>query len=458
MKKNIISTDSLPTINKQEFDRRRRKLMSFLAEDSIAIIPSATATLRSRDTEFKFRQDSDFYYLTGFNEPDAVLILLPDREHGECIYFCRERDIERELWDGHRQGPEGLCKSFGADDAFPINDIDEILPGLMEGRERVYYSMGRRPEFDKRIMEWLNTLRSKVRSGAQPPNEFLDLDHLLHDMRLYKSVAEIRIMKAAAKISSFAHLRAMKFCKPGLMEFQLEAEYLHEFLSKGAQATAYNSIVAAGKNACILHYVENNSLIRDGDLVLVDAGCELNGYAADITRTFPSNGTFTKEQQALYEIVLYAQLQAIKKIIPGNTWDEAHDETVSVITQGLLDVGILNGELSELIECKAYQKFYMHRAGHWLGLDVHDVGDYKVGDEWRVLEPGMVMTVEPGIYISPNDNSVKSKWKGIGIRIEDDVYVHSKGNEVLSSDVVKSISEIEKLMKNNSKSISKKRR
>ena len=456
--KNITHINSLPSINKAEYNRRRSKLMSHLAEDSIAIIPSATSVIRSRDTEFKFRQDSDFYYLTGFNEPDAVLILIPGRAHGECIYFCRDKDSERELWDGHRQGPSGLCKNFGADDAFPIVDIDDILPGLMEGCERVYYSMGRRPEFDKRIMEWLNTLRAKVRSGAQPPNEFLDLDHLLHDMRLYKSAAEIRIMKAAATISSNAHMRAMRFCKPGLMEFELEAEYLHEFLSNGAQSTAYNSIVASGKNACILHYIDNNSLIRDGDLVLVDAGCELSGYAADITRTFPANGTFTKEQQALYEIVLHAQLQAIKKIIPGNTWDEAHDETVSVITQGLLDIGILDGDLSELIECKAYQKFYMHRAGHWLGMDVHDVGDYKVGSEWRVLESGMVMTIEPGIYIPPSDQSVKSKWRGIGIRIEDDVYVHSRGNEVLSNDVVKNISEIEKLMRTNSKSKLKKRK
>ena len=435
------------TISKREFERRRRELMLQMEPDSIAILSSASTVIRNRDAEFKFRQDSDFHYLSGFNEPDSVLVLVPGRKHGQCLFFCRERNPERELWDGYREGPEGLCQNFGADDAFPITDIDDILPGLMEGRERVYYSMGKRPEFDKQVMDWVNVLRSKARSGAHPPGEFLDLDHLLHDMRLYKSAAELRVMKEAADIAAAAHTRAMKFCRPGLMEYQLEAEYLHEFAASGAQAAAYNSIVGGGKNACILHYGENNAMLRDGDLVLVDAGCELNCYASDITRTFPVNGRFSKEQQALYEIVLEAQLAAIETIKPGSHWNHSHDETVRVITQGLLDLNILQGDLNTLIETEAYRPFYMHRAGHWIGMDVHDVGDYKVHDEWRVLEAGMVMTVEPGIYIAVDNKDVAAKWRGIGIRIEDDVAVTASGYEVLSSDVVKSVSDIHQLMR-----------
>ena len=438
---------AIPTISKREFERRRRELMSQMEADSIAILPSASTLIRNRDAEFKFRQDSDFNYLSGFNEPESVLVLVPGRKHGECLFFCRERDPERELWDGYREGPEGLCQHFGADDAFPITDIDDILPGLMEGRERVYYSMGKRPEFDRRVMEWVNVLRSKARSGAHPPGEFLDLDHLLHDMRLYKSAAELRVMKQAADISAAAHMRAMRFCQPGMMEYQLEAEYLHEFASQGAQAAAYNSIVGAGKNACILHYVENNATIRDGDLVLVDAGCELNCYASDITRTFPANGRFSKEQQALYEVVLNAQLAAIETIKPGSHWNHSHDETVRVITQGLLDLNILQGDLNTLIETEAYKPFYMHRAGHWIGMDVHDVGDYKVHDEWRVLEQGMVMTVEPGIYIAADNKNVAAKWRGIGIRIEDDVAVTANSYDVLSAGVVKSVDDIHRLMR-----------
>ena len=438
---------AIPTISKREFERRRRELMSQMEADSIAILPSASTLIRNRDAEFKFRQDSDFHYLSGFNEPESVLVLVPGRKHGECLFFCRERDPERELWDGYREGPEGLCQHFGADDAFPITDIDDILPGLMEGRERVYYSMGKRPEFDRRVMEWVNVLRSKARSGAHPPGEFLDLDHLLHDMRLYKSAAELRVMKQAADISAAAHMRAMRFCQPGMMEYQLEAEYLHEFASQGAQAAAYNSIVGAGKNACILHYVENNAMIRDGDLVLVDAGCELNCYASDITRTFPANSRFSKEQQALYEVVLNAQLAAIETIKPGSHWNHSHDETVRVITQGLLDLNILQGDLNTLIETEAYKPFYMHRAGHWIGMDVHDVGDYKVHDEWRVLEQGMVMTVEPGIYIAADNKNVAAKWRGIGIRIEDDVAVTANSYDVLSAGVVKSVDDIHRLMR-----------
>ena len=447
LKQRKLPSKSLPTISKREFARRREQLMEQMETNSIAILPSASAVIRNRDAEFKYRQDSDFHYLTGFNEPDSVLVLIPGRHHGQCLFFCRERDPERELWDGYRQGPEGLCNNFGADDAFPISDIDDILPGLLEGRDRVYYSMGKRLEFDKRIMDWVNVLRAKARSGAHPPGEFSDLDHIVHDMRLYKSAAELRIMQQAASISADAHTRAMKFCRPGLMEYELEAEYLHEFSSRGAQAAAYNSIVGAGKNACILHYIDNNSMIQDGDLVLIDAGCELNYYAADITRTFPANGLFSREQQALYEVVLASQQAALETIKPGGHWNQSHDATVTVITQGLLDLGILQGELAELIEAEAYRPFYMHRAGHWLGMDVHDVGDYKVHDEWRVLESGMVMTVEPGIYIAADNQSVAAKWRGIGIRIEDDVAVTATGHQVLTEEVIKTVDDIHQLMR-----------
>lgn len=433
-------------ITKQEFARRRKNLMAQMEPDSIAIVPAATERLRNRDVEYPFRQDSDFYYLSGFGEPDAVLVLLPGRKLGQYILFCRDRDPTMELWNGYRAGPEGACSDYGADDAFPISDIDDILPGLLEGRERVYYAMGRHAEFDRTVMKWINVLRSQVRTGAHPPGEFLDLDHLLHDLRLYKSAAEIRVMHKAGKISAAAHVRAMQSCQPGQAEYQLEAEILHEFGRNGARFPAYNSIVGAGRNGCILHYVDNADTIRDGDLVLIDAGCELEHYAADITRTFPANGRFSKEQKALYELVLAAQLAAIEVIKPGNHWNQSHDATVRVITRGLVELGLLKGNVDKLIEKEAYKAFYMHRAGHWLGMDVHDVGDYKIGDEWRVLEEGMVMTVEPGIYVAPDNTKVAKKWRGIGIRIEDDVVVTKEGCRVLTSDVPKTVDAIEALM------------
>ena len=433
-------------ITKKEFARRRKSLITQMEPNSIAIVPAASELIRNRDVEYPFRQDSDFYYLTGFAEPDAVLVLLPGRKHGQYVLFCRDRDPAMELWNGYRAGPEGACEEYGADDAFPISDIDDILPGLIEGRERVYYAMGRHADFDRKVMEWVNVIRSKVRSGAHPPGEFLDLNHLLHDMRLYKSAAEVRVMRKAAKISAGAHIRAMTICKPGVAEYQLEAEILHEFGRNGARFPAYSSIVGSGKNGCILHYTDNADVMKDGDLVLIDAGCELEHYAADITRTFPVNGKFSKEQKALYELVLKSQLAAIKVIKPGGHWNEAHDATVKVITKGLLELGLLKGTVKQLIAKEAYKDFYMHRAGHWLGMDVHDVGDYKVGDEWRVLEEGMVLTVEPGIYVSPNNSKVAKKWRGIGIRIEDDVVVTKEGCEVLSSGVPKTVKEIEALM------------
>ncbi|WP_323813208.1 Xaa-Pro aminopeptidase [Cellvibrio sp. NN19] len=433
-------------ISRTEFARRRKQLMAQMEPNSIAIVPAAPERPRSRDTEYHYRQDSDFLYLSGFEEPQAVLVLIPGRDHGEYVLFVRERNREREIWDGYRAGPEGACSEFDADDAFPIDDIDEILPGLLEGRQRVYYSMGKDSEFDKHVMDWVNTIRAKVRSGATPPGEFLDLSHFLNDMRLFKSAAELRVMKEAGEISARAHVRAMKASKPGVMEYQLEAEIMHEFQMSGARFPAYNSIVGGGKNGCILHYIENSAPLKNGDLVLIDAGCELDYYAADITRTFPVNGKFSPEQKVLYDICLQAQLEAIAECKPGKHWNDPHEATVRVITEGLVKIGLLEGDVKELIANEAYKEFYMHRAGHWLGMDVHDVGDYKVGGEWRVLEPGMVMTVEPGIYVAPDNERVAKKWRGIGIRIEDDVVITKDGNEILTKDVPKTVAEIEALM------------
>lgn len=434
------------SISKAEYARRRKNFMALMEPNSIAIIPAAREQVRSRDTEYPYRQDSDFYYLSGFTEPEAVLVLLPGRRHGQFIVFCRDRDPAMELWHGRRLGPEGVCDRHGADDAFPIGDIDDILPGLIEGRERVYYSMGRSTEFDRQIMSWVNSIRAREASGAVPPGEFTDLDHMLHELRLFKSAAELRVMRRAADITARAHKRAMAACRPGLFEYQLEAELQHEFAMGGARFPAYSSIVGGGANACVLHYVENSAKLRDGDLVLIDAGCELECYASDVTRTFPVNGRFSKEQRALYELVLAAQDAAIAEIRPGNHWNQPHDASVRVITRGLVELGLLKGAVSKLVKDQAYRAFYMHRVGHWLGLDVHDVGDYRVGEEWRLLEPGMVMTVEPGIYIAPDAPKVAKKWRGIGIRIEDNVVVTDTGCELLTAGAPKTVEEIEALM------------
>ena len=433
-------------IPKSEYARRRKALMEQMEPDSIAILPAAPVYIRNRDVEHVYRQDSDFQYLSGFPEPEAVIALIPGREHGEYVLFCRERDPERELWDGLRAGQDGAISEYGADDAFPIGDIDDILPGLIEGRSRVYYAIGTNEAFDHRLMEWIKTIRAKVRQGAQPPNEFVALDHLLHDMRLYKSGSEVKVMKHAAEISARAHIRAMQASRAGLFEYHLEAELDYEFRKGGAKMPAYGSIVAAGRNACILHYRENDAPLKDGDLVLIDAGCEIDCYASDITRTFPVNGKFSPEQKAIYQLVLAANEEAFKFIAPGRHWNEAHEATVRVITAGLVELGLLQGEVDELIASEAYKPFYMHRAGHWLGMDVHDVGDYKVGGEWRVLEPGMAMTVEPGIYIAADNLLVAKKWRGIGVRIEDDVVVTKTGCEILTGGVPKSVAEIETLM------------
>jgi Xaa-Pro aminopeptidase len=433
-------------MNNKDFARRRRQLMHMVGKGGIAILPAAPPRVRNRDVEHAYRQDSDFHYLSGFPEPGSVIVLVPGREHGEYILFCRDRDPERETWDGRRAGPEGAVRDHGADDAFPICDIDDILPGLLEQSERVYYTMGLNAEFDQRLLGWVNQLRAGAKTGMTAPNEFIALDHLLHDMRLFKSRSEVAAMRKAAKIAAGAHVRAMRACRPGMMEYEIEAEFLHEFRRHDA-TTSYQPIVGGGANGCILHYIENSSRLNEGELLLIDAGCEYECYASDITRTFPISGRFSAQQRALYEVVLEAQLAAIAKVRPGNHWDEPHHAAVRALTRGLVRLGLLKGRVPTLVKNGDYRRFYMHRTGHWLGLDVHDVGDYKVGDEWRVLEPGMVMTIEPGLYIAPGMRGVAKKWHGLGIRIEDDVLVTRDGAEVLSADVPKDPDEIEQLMR-----------
>jgi Xaa-Pro aminopeptidase len=432
-------------MNQKEFARRRKELMRLMGSGAVAILPAAPVRYRNRDAEYPYRQDSDFLYLTGFPEPEAVAVLIPGRPEGEYLLFCRERDPQMETWHGRRAGQDGARETYGADDSFPIADLDDILPGLIERCDRIYYTLGCYPDFDQRVIGWLNRLREQVRRGARVPGEFVSLDHLLHDMRLFKSRAELEVMREAARISALAHRRAMQVCRPGMTEYQIEAELLHVFRAHGA-VPAYHSIVGGGANGCILHYTENSAALGDGDLLLIDAGAEHHGYAADITRTFPVNGRFSAPQRAVYELVLEAQHAAIEQVRPGKHWNEPHEAAVRVLTEGLVALGLLKGTTSKLIEEEEYRRFYMHRTGHWLGMDVHDVGDYKVGGEWRVLEPGMVMTIEPGLYIAGASKGVAKKWWNIGVRIEDDVLVTAKGHEVLTSAVPKAIDEIEELM------------
>jgi Xaa-Pro aminopeptidase len=431
-------------MDRKEFARRRRQFMRMIGKDAIAILPAAPVRHRNGDIEYAYRQDSHFYYLTGFQEPDAVAALAPGRAQGEYLLFVREHDPLRETWNGASAGTDGAVELFGADDAFPIADIDEILPGLMENRSRVYYSMGAHPDFDSHVLNWVNGLRVQARQGGAP-HEFVALRHVLDDMRLYKSRAETASLRRAAKIAVAAHRRAMRFARPGRMEYEVMAEVLHEFRSHNADMSYY-PIVGGGANACVMHYRDNDQLLCDGDLLLLDAGCEHDYYASDITRTFPVGGRFTKPQRAVYEIVLEAQLAAIDKVRAGNHWNHPHEAAVRVITQGLVKLGLLEGKVAPLIKDQAYLKFFGHRTGHWLGLDVHDVGDYKVGGEWRVLEPGMVLTVEPGIYIRPSPRVPKEFWN-IGIRIEDEVLVTAAGAEVLTAALEKTPEAIEALLR-----------
>jgi Xaa-Pro aminopeptidase len=396
-------------ITQKEFARRRKQLMRMMGKGSIAIIPTSPECLRNRDVEFPFRADSDFYYLTGFSEPGAVAVLAPGRKHGEYLLFCRESDPAMEIWTGRRAGTKGAVETFSADDAFPISDISDILPGLLESCEQVYYTMGDRPDFDTRVIDWVSQLRQGARAGSRTPDKFISIEHLLHDMRLYKSRSEIRVMRTAAKAACRGHVRAMQACKPDMGEYEIEAELLHEFRRAG-MTPAYPSIVGSGENGCILHYTENRDRMHDGDLLLIDAGAEYDCYASDLSRTFPVNGRFSAAQKALYEVVLAAQAAAIKQVRPGNHWNAPHVAAVRVLTRGLVKLGILKGKPAELIRKEAYRRFYMHRTGHWLGMDVHDVGDYKV------------------------------------IRIEDDVLVTKDEPDVLTEAAPRTVADIESLM------------
>lgn len=429
-----------------EYAKRRKELMQTVGPTGIVILPSAPENLRNGDALYPFRQDSDFYYLTGFEEPEAVVVLAPKRKQGEYILFNRARDFDREMWDGPRAGQEGACKHFLTDQAFPISELGLMLPDLLAGRESIHYPLGIHGDFDKTLMHSVNKMRAKIRGGLQSPIAFVDITPSLHEMRLFKSAAEIALMQKAADISTKAHIKAIQACKPGMYEYELEAKLMHEFLRHGARSPAYSSIVGAGRNTCVLHYINNNHQIADGDLVLIDAGAEYQNYASDITRTFPANGRFSAEQRAVYDIVLAAQLAAIKSIKPGAAWTVAQTIIVKIITQGLVDLGILKGNVESLIEKQAYFPFYMHRSGHWLGLDVHDVGRYRVESKWRALEPGMMLTVEPGIYISADIPGVHKRWHNIGVRIEDDILVTAKGHDVLSRDLPKTAADIEAMM------------
>jgi Xaa-Pro aminopeptidase len=427
-----------------EFARRRRQLMKMAGPDAVVLIATAPERMRNADAAWPYRQDSDFHYLSGFPEPDAVLALLPGRQHGEVVLFCRERDPEHERWHGESIGTERAVADYGMDDAFPIDDIDDILPGMIEGRGRVYCHFGREPQFDAQLLGWMRRLR-QLRGGGVVPKEFVALGHLLHDLRLYKSRAELKLMRASAAIAAEAHVAAMALARVGHHEYEVEAELLRVMRTRGAVA-AFPPIVAGGVNACTMHYQANRAPLKSGDLLLIDAGAELECYASDISRSFPISGRYSREQRALYEVVLTAQLAAIDEVLPGRSYTTAHDVAVHVITEGLCALGLLKSEPAEAIAQGSYKRFFPAKTSHWLGLDVHDVGDYRVDGESRLLEPGMVLTVEPGIYIAPDDMSVPEAWRGIGIRIEDDVAVTRDGHEVLTNDVPKDPATVEALL------------
>ncbi len=430
----------------KEFARRRRRLLKTLTPGSVAILATSSVQLRNRDNEYPFRPDSDFFYLTGFPEPEALLVLVPGRKEGEYLLFCRDKDPAMELWTGSRVGTLGAKEHYGANEAYPIAQLDEVMLGLLENRSRIYYTLGTNASWDERVLGWINQVRRKARGGVQAPGEFIGLDQLIHEMRLRKSPSEIRLMEEAARITSEAHCRAMGVCRPGCYEYQLEAELLHTFIQRGARSPAYPSIVGGGSNACTLHYTTNDCLLQDGDLVLIDAGCEYQGYAADITRTFPVNGRFSDPQRRVYDWVLAAQQAAIAQVKSGKSWNDPHEAAVKVLTQGLVELGLLTGKVKTLIKEEKYKRFYMHRTGHWLGMDVHDVGSYRSGDDWRLLEPGMVMTVEPGLYIPGGQEDIPQDYWDIGIRIEDDVLVTEGDPVILTGGVPKETSAIEALM------------
>ncbi|SFW54612.1 aminopeptidase P N-terminal domain-containing protein [Luteibacter sp. UNCMF366Tsu5.1] len=429
-------------IGAAEYARRRRELMRMAGEDAVLILAAAPERMRNADAPWPYRQDSDFHYLTGFDEPEAVLALLPGRAHGESVLFCRERDAERERWDGERMGTDRAARELKLDDAFPIDDIDDILPGMIEGRARVYCHFGQEPDFDARLLGWMRRLRT-ARGGGVVPKDLVALGHLLHDLRLFKSRDELALMRRSAEVAAAAHLSAMAVARPGVAEYEVEGDILRTIRGRGA-VPAFPPTVAGGVNACIMHYQANRAILNDGELLLVDAGAEVNYYASDITRSFPIGGRFTKEQRALYEIVYEAQLAAIDAVRPGRSFGDAHDAAVRVIAEGLCAVGILRGGADRVIAEGSYKTYFPSKTGHWLGLDVHDVGDYRIDGQPRVLEEGMVVTVEPGIYVPPDDKRVHERWRGIGIRIEDDVAVTKGAPDVMTAMVPKAPDALER--------------
>ena len=425
------------------FKQRRQQLLHRMGS-GVAVIPTAPEAVRSRDSHYPYRFDSYFHYLTGFSEPESVLILIAGAQP-KSVLFCRDKDLEREIWDGFRYGPDGAKEFFGVDEAYSISQLEALAPKLLANQPRLFYALGADVAWDGRVLGWLNQLRAQVRTGVSAPPDVADVRALLDNMRLIKAPDEIDTMRRAATISSGAHRRAMQAVRPGAMEYEVEAELLHEFRRHGAQSPAYHSIVAGGANACVLHYVFNNAKLHDGDLLLIDAGCELDGYASDITRTFPVNGKFSAAQKDLYELVLASQTAAIAAIRPGASWNDPHDAALKVLAQGFVDFGLCHGTLDAVLESGDYKRFYMHRTGHWLGLDVHDAGNYKQGDAWLALEPGMVLTVEPGCYVRPADGVPKHFWD-IGIRIEDDAVVTATGCEIITHAAPKTVADIEALM------------
>ena len=432
-----------------EFKDRRLHLMRSM-QAGIAIIPTAPEAIRNRDSHYPYRFDSYFYYLTGFKEPESVLVLIAGNVNAGCaprsILFCRDKDIDREIWDGFRFGPAAAVTEFGFDEANSIAQLDEMLPKLLSNQSRLFYSLGADAAWDAKVTGWLNQVKALVRTGVSAPDDIVDVRKLLDEMRLFKSPSEQALMRRSANIAAGAHKRAMQKVRPGKMEYEIEAEFLHEFYRFGAQAPAYTSIVAGGANACTLHYNANNARLNVGDLLLIDAGCELDGYASDITRTFPVNGKFSAVQKDVYEMVLAAQAAAIAAVNVQNHWNAPHEAALDVLVQGLIDFCLCKGSKEAVLESGAYRQFYMHRTGHWLGLDVHDAGEYKdKAGNWRMLEPGMMLTVEPGCYIRPADNVPEHFWN-IGIRIEDDVLVTAEGCDVLTADAPKSVADIESVM------------
>ncbi|WP_231855144.1 aminopeptidase P N-terminal domain-containing protein [Candidatus Methylopumilus turicensis] len=414
--------------------------------EGVAVIPTSHELIRNRDSHYPFRFDSYFYYLSAFKEPESVLFVVAGA-NPKTILFCRDKDMEREIWDGFRYGPTAAVTEFGIDEAYSIQQLDEMAPKLLANQSKLFYNLGADAAWDGRVTAWMNALRSQARTGLSAPDAVVDVRKHLDEMRLHKSQYEIDTMRQSANIAAAAHQRAMQFTKPGMMEYQVEAEFLHEFYRSGAQAPAYTSIVAGGANACTLHYNANNAKLNHGDLLLIDAGCELDGYASDITRTFPVSGQFSAAQKDLYELVLASQAAAISKVSPMNHWNAPHEAALDVLIRGFIDFGLCKGSAEEVLETGSYRQFYMHRTGHWLGLDVHDAGEYKdkLGS-WKMLAPGMTLTVEPGCYVRPADNVPEHFWN-IGIRIEDDVVVTEGGCEVMTHAAPKTVAEIEDLMR-----------